>query len=112
VDISHPGFEDQMEIVNSTLKDLNASDKKVIVVFNKIDAYRHLHKDEDDLSPVLRENLTLEQMKNSWMAANNDVKTIFISAKNKTNLSEFRELLYSEVKDLHKLRYPYNNYLY
>lgn len=112
VDISHPGFEDQMEIVNNTLKDLNASDKKVIVVFNKIDAYRHLHKDDDDLSPVLRENLTLEQMKNSWMAANNDVKTIFISARKKTNLNEFRELLYAEVKDLHKLRYPYNNYLY
>lgn len=112
VDISHPGFEDQMEIVNSTLKDLNASDKKVIVVFNKIDAYRHLHKDKDDLSPVLRENLTLKQLENSWMASNKDVKTIFISAKNKTNLSEFRELLYAEVKDLHKLRYPYNNYLY
>ena len=112
VDISHPGFEDQMDVVNSTLKELNASDKKVIVVFNKIDAYTHLHKDEDDLSPVLRENLTLEQMKKSWMAANKDVKTIFISATDKINLAEFRELLYSEVKELHRLRYPYNTYLY
>ena len=87
VDISHPGFEEQMEVVNSTLKELDASDKKVIVVFNKIDAYMHQPKDEDDLSPVLKENLTLEQMKNSWMASNNDVKTIFISAKKKINLS-------------------------
>lgn len=112
VDISHPGFEDQMEVVNNTLIELNASDKKVIVVFNKIDAYMHQPKDADDLSPVLKENLTLAQMKKSWMASNNDVKTIFISAKKKINLTEFRELLYTEVKDLHKLRYPYNNYLY
>ncbi len=112
VDISHPGFEDQMEVVTSTLIELNASDKKVIVVFNKIDAYMHQPKDADDLSPVLKENLTLAQMKKSWMASNNDVKTIFISAKKKIHLTEFRELLYSEVKDLHKIRYPYNSYLY
>jgi GTP-binding protein HflX len=112
VDISHPGFEDQIEVVNATLKELNASDKKVITVFNKIDAYSYKPKDEDDLSPVLAENLSLEQLKNSWMARNEESETIFISARKKINLTEFRELLYNEVKELHQKRYPYNSFLY
>ncbi len=112
VDISHPGFEEQIEVVNSTLKELNALNKKIILVFNKVDAYSFTPKDEDDLSPVLKVNLNLDQLKNSWMGRNPDMETIFISAKKKLNIHEFRELLYHEVKDLHQKRYPYNNYLY
>ena len=86
--------------------------KKIILVFNKVDAYSFTPKDEDDLSPVLKVNLNLDQLKNSWMGRNPDMETIFISAKKKLNIHEFRELLYHEVKDLHQKRYPYNNYLY
>ncbi|MEE4117007.1 MAG: GTPase HflX [Marinilabiliaceae bacterium] len=112
VDISHPNFEEQINVVNSTLRELNALNKKVILVFNKLDAYSFIEKDEDDLSPVLKENLTLEQLKNSWLGSNADSRTIFISAKKKINITEFRELLYEEVKELHQKRYPYNDYLY
>ena len=112
VDISHPNFEEQINVVNSTLRELNALNKKVILVFNKVDAYSFIEKDEDDLSPVLKENLTLEQLKKSWLGSNTDSRTIFISAKKKINITEFRELLYEEVKELHQKRYPYNDYLY
>ena len=112
VDISHPNFEEQINVVNTTLKELNVLNKKVILVFNKVDAYSHTPKDEDDLSPVLKENITLEQLQKSWFSNNADSETIFISAKKKLNITEFRELLYKEVKELHNKRYPYNNYLY
>ena len=112
VDISHPNFEEQVNVVNATLKELNALNKKVIMVFNKVDAYSFTPKDEDDLSPVLKENLTLEQLKKSWLGNNPDMETVFISAMKKMNITEFRELLYREVKELHKKRYPYNTYLY
>lgn len=112
VDISHPGFEEQIEVVNNTLKELNALNKKVIMIFNKVDAFSFTLKDDDDLSPVLKENLSLEQLQNSWMGQNPDMETIFISAKKKINIPELRELLYKEVKELHQVRYPYNNYLY
>jgi len=111
VDISHPGFEDQIGVVNETLKELGVADKKMILVFNKIDAYTYTRKDEDDLSPSTVKNLTLEELKNSWMARNNQT-AMFISAKNKENIDEFKDLLYRQVREIHSLRYPFNNFLY
>ena len=111
VDISHPGFEEQITIVNQTLQDINASNKPTLVVFNKIDAFHYVIKDEDDLSPKTRENLTLEELKNSWMAKNN-APCIFISAIKKENIEELRSLLYKKVKEIHITRYPYDNFLF
>jgi GTP-binding protein HflX len=111
VDISHPGFEDQIKVVNETLKEIGAGDKKMIMVFNKIDAYSYVHKDEDDLAPATKENLTLDELKNSWMARNN-ATSMFISAKRKENIVEFKDLLYRQVKEIHALRYPFNDFLY
>lgn len=112
VDISHPGFEDQIRVVNETLDELNALDKKILLIFNKIDAYTFKPKDEDDLTPVLKENVSLDDLQKTWMASNSDIQTIFISAKKKTNIAGLREFLYKEVKELHRIRYPYNDYLY
>lgn len=112
VDISHPGFEDQVAVVNETLKEIGATDKKVILVFNKIDAFSYVVKDADDLSPQKRENYSLEELKKTWMASTADVTPIFISATRKTNIDEFKSLLYDKVKELHEKRYPYNNFLY
>jgi GTPase len=111
VDISHPGFEDQIGVVNQTLQEIRAADKPTIVVFNKTDAYSFIPKDEDDLSPRQKENLTLEELKNSWMARNN-APSIFISALKKQNIDGLRELLYETVKGIHTTRYPYDNFLY
>ncbi len=111
VDISHPEFEDQIETVNQTLSEIGASDKKTIMVFNKIDAYTYEEKEADDLSPATQENYSLEELKNSWMAQNN-LPCIFISATEKENYHEFRSLLYDEIRDMHALRYPYDNFLY
>ncbi len=111
VDISHPNFEDQINIVNQTLREMNITDKPVYMVFNKIDQYHHVQKDEDDLTPAGRENISLEELKNTWMARNND-PSIFISAKNKTNIDRFREMIYDRVKEIHTQRYPYNDFLY
>ena len=111
VDISHPGFEDQIGIVNQTLQEIHAADKPTIVVFNKTDAYSYIPKDEDDLSPRQKENLTLDELKNSWMARNN-APSIFISALKKQNIDSLRELLYETVKGIHVTRYPYDNLLY
>lgn len=111
VDISHPGFEDQIEVVNETLKDLDIKNKPTILVFNKIDAFTYEKKDEDDLTPKLRENYSLEELQSSWMGLSNH-PCIFISAKNKVNLDAFKELLYEEVKKVHVIRYPYNDFLY
>lgn len=111
VDISHPNFEEQVKIVNETLREIGAADKKMIMVFNKIDAYKYIQKEEDDLSPVTIANYTLEEMKKSWLARN-QVETIFISAKKKTNIDELKDLLYRRVKEIHSKRYPYDDFLY
>ena len=111
VDISHPSFEDQINVVNQTLHELKTGEKPTIIVFNKIDAYKWEEKDADDNTPRTDRNISLNELKNSWMAKK-DVHTIFISAKKKTNLPEFRELLYKTVKDIHVGRYPYDNFLY
>ncbi len=111
VDISHPSFEDHMNVVNQTLIDINAGDKPTIIVFNKIDAFRFEEKDVDDLSPVTKHNISLEQWKKTWMS-NLNAQCIFISAINKENIDEFRKLLYDKVKEMHMKRYPYNNFLY
>ena len=111
VDISHPGFEEQIETVNETLQEIDAGDKPTIYIFNKIDAFTHVEKDEDDLSPKTRENITLEEWEKSWMAKNN-TPSLFISAIKKENIEEFKELLYNEVKEIHSQRFPFNDYLF
>jgi GTP-binding protein HflX len=111
VDISHKNFEDQINIVKQTLQDIGAADKPTILVFNKTDAFSYTHKDEDDLTPVRRENLTLNEIRNTWMKSLNN-PCIFMSAKNKDNVEELRRTLYDMVKELHIKRYPYNNLLY
>ncbi len=111
VDISHQEFEEQINVVNQTLSDINAFNKKTIFVFNKIDAYSFVEKDEDDLSPYTKENLSLDELKNTWMAKNN-TPSIFISAMKKLNLDELKEILYHEVKEIHRKRFPYDNFLY
>ena len=105
VDISHPQFEDQINVVNQTLVDIKASDKKVILVLNKIDAYKWVEKEEDDLTPSTRENISLEELKRSWMSRI-DLNCIFISAAKKTNIEELREKILKEVKAVHYKRYP------
>jgi GTP-binding protein HflX len=112
VDISHPAFEDQIKVVNSTLKDLSVSGKPLIIVFNKIDAFSYNVKDEDDLTPVLKDNYSLADLKKSWMSSDKHHLTVFISAKTKENVDELRNLLYEEVKKLHVKRYPFNDFLY
>ena len=111
VDISHTGFEEQIETVSKTLKEINAGDKPTIYVFNKIDAFTHVHKDDDDLTPRLKENFTLQEWKNSWMAKDN-TPSLFISATQKENIEEFKQLLYEEVKKIHSQRFPFNDYLF
>jgi GTP-binding protein HflX len=112
IDISHPGFEEQIKVVNETLKELGSADKPTILVFNKIDAFTYSAKDEDDLTPVRKENYSLEDLERSWMAADKHHKTIFISAVTRENLEEFKRLLYEEVKKIHVTRYPYNDFLF
>ncbi len=111
VDISHPGFEDQIEVVTQTLDELGAASKPLILVFNKMDAFTYVPKEEDDLTPATRENVSLNDLMNSWMAKNN-YPCIFISAKNKTNLDALKEMLYERVSEIHTARYPYNDFLY
>ncbi len=111
VDISHQGFEEQIETVNNTLKEIDAGDKPTIYIFNKIDAFSYVEKDDDDLSPRTKENITLEEWEKSWMAKNN-TPSLFISAKEKENIEEFKELLYNEVKKIHSQRFPFNDYLF
>ena len=111
VDISHPGFEDQISVVRQTLQEIGAGDKPVFMVFNKVDAYTHVPKEEDDLTPSTRENISLEELKHSWMAKG-DTPAIFISAKEKTNIEKFRRDLYTMVREIHAGRYPFNNFLY
>jgi GTP-binding protein HflX len=111
VDISHTAFEEQIEVATQTLAEIGCADKATIMIFNKMDAYTHVEKDPIDLAPPTKENITLEELKNTWMAKANS-PAIFISAKHKINIDELRALLYSEVKKLHVVRYPYTSFLY
>ena len=111
VDISHPDFEEQIAVVDKTIADLGAGGKPTMIVFNKIDAYTYIEKPEDDLTPKTKENITLDELMNTWMAKLND-NCIFISAKEKTNLEELKEVIYNKVRELHVQKYPYNDFLY
>jgi GTP-binding protein HflX len=111
VDVSHPSFEDQIEVVNKTIKELESSELPTILVFNKIDQYTPMNEDEFDYTGNASHHVSVESLKKTWMA-NENVDVIFISAKKKTNLQEFRKLLYTRVKAVHAIRYPYNNFLY
>jgi len=111
VDISNSNFESQIEVVNQTLSEIGVSDKPMILVFNKTDAFTFVEKEEDDLSPKTKENISLEELQKTWISKMED-NTIFISALNKTNFEYLRKLLYEKVKLLHIKRYPYNNFLY
>ena len=111
VDISHPDFEEQISVVENTLKDLGCAEKPSMIVFNKIDAYRWVDKDPDDLTPPTRENVTLDELRRTWMAKLGD-DCIFISAREKQNIDELRDVMYKRVRELHVQKYPYNDFLY
>jgi len=111
VDISHPQFEDQIAVVKQTLQEIGAGDKPVFLVFNKVDAYTYIKKEADDLTPATRENLSLDDLKRSWIARAN-TPCIFLSALEKTNIEKFRSDLYGMVREIHSGRYPFNNFLY
>ena len=110
VDISHKNFQEQIQVVSQTVADIGAGDKPVILVFNKIDAFTYTQKDEDDLSPKRQENYSLADLEEMYFAQNQEC--IFISAKDKINLEEMRKMVYDRVKEMHAIRYPYNNFLY
>jgi GTP-binding protein HflX len=112
VDISHSGFEEQIKVVNETLRDLKSADKPSIIVFNKIDAFSYVVKDEDDLTPARKENYSLDDLKRTWMAGDKNHPVVFISAKTKENVEELKKILYEEVKKIHVTRYPYNDFLF
>ena len=111
VDISHPDFEEQITVVEKTLADLGCADKPSMIVFNKIDAYTWVEKEPDDLTPATRENVSLDDLKRTWMAKMQD-NCLFISAREKQNIDELREVLYKKVRELHVQKYPYNDFLY
>lgn len=111
VDVSHPNFEEQLEVVNQTLKEIDPQEKPMILIFNKIDAFTYTPKDEDDLAPVKRENLSLAELKKTWMAKMHD-NCIFISAREKQNIDSLKELMYQKIKAIHVERYPYNDFLF
>ena len=122
VDISHPDFEEQIKVVEKTLGDLGCADKPQMIVFNKIDAYTWVEKDADDLTPRTKENIPLDELMNTWMAnlnqegkqpsEDNRLGCFFISARQRSNIDEFKELLYKKVKEMHVQKYPYNDFLY
>ena len=122
VDISHPDFEDQIRVVENTLKELGCADTPAMIVFNKIDAYTWVPKEEDDLTPETKENITLDELKKTWMGrigtnglnGTNEhyLECLFISAKQKENIDELRDVLYKRVRELHVQKYPYNDFLY
>lgn len=112
LDISHPNFEDHYQVVQNTLSDIGTADKPMIVVFNKVDAYRFVEQDVDDLSPRTRENIPLDELQQTWMARLSDSKVAFVSAKEKLGIDGLRKLLYDEVRKIHVERFPYNNFLY
>ena len=111
VDVSHPEFAEQIEVVNATLHDLGCSEKPQLLVFNKMDAYSWTEKDADDLTPATKENLSFDELKNTWMARLGD-DCIFISARERQNIDALKELLYTRVKQLHVQKYPYNDFLF
>ena len=111
VDISHPDFEEQIQVVENTLKDLGCAEKPSMIVFNKIDSYTWVDKEPDDLTPATRENVTLEELKRTWMGKLSD-SCLFISAKQRENIDELRDILYKKVRELHVQKYPYNDFLY
>ena len=116
VDISHPDFEEQIHVVEETLKELGCAEKPAMLVFNKIDAYTWVEKEADDLTPITKENLTLDDLKKTWMARTGEnqhyLECLFISAKQKENIDMLRETLYKRVRELHVQKYPYNDFLY
>ena len=116
VDISHPDFEEQIHVVEETLKELGCAEKPAMLVFNKIDAYSWVEKEADDLTPITKENLTLDDLKQTWMARTGEnqhyLECLFISAKQKENIDMLREILYKRVRELHVQKYPYNDFLY
>lgn len=111
VDISHSDFEEQINVVNQTLKELECADKPIIIIFNKIDNYHWIDKEPDDLTPETKENITLDELKKTWMARLDD-NCLFISAREKENIDEFRDVLYRKIRELHVQKYPYNDFLY
>ena len=111
VDISHPDFEEQIQVVEKTLAELGCADKPSMIVFNKIDAYTWVEKEADDLTPIQKENISLDDLRHTWMARLNE-NCLFISAKEKTNIDEFRQVVYEKVRELHVQKYPYNDFLY
>lgn len=111
VDISHPDYEEQINEVNKTLAEIGADDKPTLMVFNKTDAYTFVEKDPDDLTPITKENYSLETLKSMWIARSRE-NTLFISAKNRQNIDELRDAMYRNIKTIHAIRYPYNNFLY
>lgn len=111
VDISHPGFEEQIEVVNKTLAELDAASKPMVLVFNKIDAFTYVEKEADDLTPPTKENQSLVELEQSWMARMG-ADCVFISARNLSNLNAFKQLVYERVKAIHVTRFPYNDFLF
>jgi GTPase len=112
VDISHPQFEDHYAVVNQTLQELGVSDKPTVVVFNKIDAYRHVERDADDLTPPTRENITLEEYQQTWMSKLNARNVVFISAVKREHVDVLRDVLYEHIRQIHITRYPHNDFLF
>lgn len=111
VDVSHPNFEEQIQVVNQTLKEITNEEKPMILVINKIDAYNHKAKDPDDLTPKKPENITLEEIQKTWMAKIHE-DCVFISATKKQNIEELKKIMYQKIKAIHVQRYPYNDFLY
>ena len=111
VDISHPDFEEQINVVEKTLADLGCAEKPSMIVFNKVDAYTWKEKEEDDLTPVKKEEVSLDELKRTWMAKLQG-GCLFISAREKTNIEEFREVIYKKVREMHVQKYPYNDFLW
>ena len=112
LDISHPNFEDHFKVVNETIAEIDTTEKPTILVFNKIDAYNHIPKDSDDLSPITKENISLEELQKTWMSKMNNKNCVFISAENKENIEELKRTVYEAVKEVFKVRYPYHHFLY
>lgn len=111
VDISHPSFEDQIKVVNETLAEIDDSPKPMLLIFNKVDAFSYVKKEEDDLSPKVRDNFSLKDWKATWMAKD-EFECLFISATEKENINELKDKLYNTVKEIHAARFPYNDYLF
>ncbi len=112
LDIAHPQFEDHYNVVNDTLKEIGVADTPTVIVFNKIDAYKHVPKEEDDLTPSTRENIPLEELQKTWMSRLNEEDVVFISAEKKVNIEKLKEMLYERIRQIHITRYPHNDFLF